>query len=334
MKKFISFLLLPCLLLCSCVSTEISASDTVSPEFFTELSEMCIDTGTSPAEPIDVAAANMSDDSLINANQIVALGDSIAYGYGLKAREREAFPFVLANSLTDGEKHYKCFNYAVNGHASEDMESDISAADRLDGDTDIVVISVGANNLLHVAKSELFKMISLDGRLILLLGGALSSDDAFSLLDIIAEAFRDTFTSNEFRLSAIAGIENLKADLPQFISMIKERSPDAEIYYQTIYNPYKGVVIPMPDGNSFDFGALCDEYIRMLNLIITENADTLGYRTVDVYNAFENSETRLVNVNLTGDGMFSLDPHPNKNGHMLIASVYKEAIKARSMQNN
>lgn len=317
MKRFILFLLLPCLLLCSCGRAEITASDA----FFPELSEMCIDTGTPPVEPIDVAVAS--------EHQMVALGDSIAYGYGLKAREREAFPFLLAES-----ENYDCFNYAVNGHASEDMISDISAAEKLGADTDIVVISVGANNLLHVAKNELLKMISLDGRLILLLGGALSSDEAFSLLDIIAEAFRDTFTSGEFRLSAIIGIERLKADLPQFISLIKERAPNAELYYQTIYNPYKGVVIPMPDGSSFDFGALCDEYIGMLNQIITENADALGYHVVDVYNAFENSDERLVNVNLTGDGMFSLDPHPNKNGHMLIASVYKEAINANSTQNN
>lgn len=325
MKKIISFLLLPCLLLCSCGRAEITEYDASAVPMIAELSEICGDGGTSQA---DIAATDMSGDSLTDANIIVALGDSIAYGYGLKSRTKDAFPFVLANSLTDSEKPYKCLNYAVNGHASEDMEGDILSADKLDGSTDIVVISVGANNLLHVAKSALLKMVSLDGRLLLLLGGALSSDEAFSLLDIIAEAFRDTFTSDEFRLSAAIGIDRLEADLPRFIAMIKEQAPQAVIYYQTIYNPYKGVTIPLPDGGSFDFGALCDEYIRLLNAIITENADKLGYRTVDVYTAFESSKERLVNANLSGDGWLSIDPHPNKNGHTLIASVYKDAIKA------
>jgi len=327
MKKIISFLLLPCLLLCSCGRAEIPEYDTSAVPIIAELSEIGEDSGTSRADTA-VIAAEMSDSSFIDTDIIVALGDSIAYGYGLKARTRDAFPFVLAKSLTDGEKLYNCLNYAVNGHASEDMEGDILGADMLDDATDIVVISVGANNLLHVAKSALLQMVSLDGRLLLLLGGALSSDEAFSLLGIIAEAFRDTFTSDEFRIAATAGIENLEADLPRFISMIQERAPQAVIYYQTIYNPYKGVTIPLPDGGSFDFGALCDEYIRLLNVIITENADKLGYRTVDVYTAFENSKERLVNANLSGSGLPNIDPHPNKNGHMLIASVYEEAIRA------
>jgi len=71
---------------------------------------------------------------------------------------------------------------------------------------------------------------------------------------------------------------------------------------------------------------MCDEYIAKLNDEIIEAASKLHYTLVDVYSAFESGDVRLVNCNISGDGIPSIDPHPNADGHALIAALYGTAL--------
>ena len=142
----------------------------------------------------------------------------------------------------------------------------------------------------------------------------------------MSDALKEAFTSDAFKAAALTGIAQLRADIPSFISQIRAKAPNAKLYYQTVYNPYKGVTLMLSDGSVFDFGKMCDEYITKLNDEIIEVASKLHYTLVDVYSAFESGDVRLVNCNISGDGIPSIDPHPNADGHALIASLYGTAL--------
>ena len=206
------------------------------------------------------------------------------------------------------------------------MQSDISAADGLDESTDIVIISIGANNLLGTAIATFSAVASSDPRFSPLLDGSASPDQLIAILSQMGDALKEAFTSDTFKVSALTGIAQLRADIPSFISQIRAKAPNAKLYYQTVYNPYKGVTLMLSDGSVFDFGKMCDEYIAKLNDEIIEAASKLHYTLVDVYSAFESGDVRLVNCNISGDGIPSIDPHPNADGHALIAALYGTAL--------
>ena len=62
-----------------------------------------------------------------------------------------------------------------------------------------------------------------------------------------------------------------------------------------------------------------------MNEIIKEIAEETGCILADVYTAFEESKTRVVNVIVDENGYVSnsYDPHPNAAGHRLIADVIR-----------
>lgn len=78
----------------------------------------------------------------------VALGDSIARGYGLDDPETQAYPALLRDRMQSySEVEYA--NYAVDGQTSAGLLELLSSggAPMLDG-ADVVTVCIGANNLL------------------------------------------------------------------------------------------------------------------------------------------------------------------------------------------
>lgn len=302
-------LLSVCSLLASCgqaadpdESFDATSSDAEYSEFFEERS----------AAQAATEQSSIYNDDITDTNEIVVLGDSIAYGYGLEDREAEAFPFIVSRALSSGNAVFSCRNYAVNGHASGDMLADIETAEELDESTDIVFISVGGNNLLGIAADIVYELAA----------SYREASDTSTSSGIISEpALLD---------SAAEGIEKLRHDIPLFIAAIKAKAPNAKIYYQTVYNPYKKLKLPLGNGTEFDFGSLCDGMIRSLNEVICGFSEELGYEIIDVYGsfekAFEDGSPSPVNVSLNIKD-FSVDPHPSKYGHELIAELYIKTIK-------
>ena len=76
---------------------------------------------------------------------ILALGDSIALGYGLEDKEQEAYGAVLAKKAGA-----KFTNEGINGLRSEDLIGRLEAGeyDEQIKDADIILLSIGSNDVL------------------------------------------------------------------------------------------------------------------------------------------------------------------------------------------
>lgn len=292
--------------------TDTHDTDGTTPPESSDTDRTPDDDVTSPSDTGDHETADPSDDVMSDPEvatlNYVALGDSICYGYGLASPETERYSAII-DSYIDQLRYYECesVNYGVNGQTS----SELLAAIKADlcpalSDADVVSISIGANNVLSPATSMLMQYA-----LNLLIEDADQRDAAN------AAAYA------EFESSAAAGIKQFAADLPKIIAAINERAPEAQIIFQTIYNPYNNVSISVDFADvKLDLNEAADSLVSQLNDIIKANARSLEYDVADIYTAFE-TETGVVNAD-SGSGaslLTGLDPHPTAKGHRIIADT-------------
>lgn len=259
----------------------------------------------------------------------VALGDSIARGYGLDDPETQAYPALLRDRM---QKTYdvEYANYAVDGLTSSELLGLLTdgGTPLLDG-ADVVTICIGANNLLGPTiglLSEQLVELALDMPSLLrkyyeaiTTGDTSALEEVRSDLNLLVGALSDALEEEEFRNELQAGIRKMDEQLPAILAAVRRQAPDADIYVTTIYNPYKGYAITLGGLHAdLPLDAVADNAVRSLNAIITSKADELGYTVVDSYTAFENSDADLVNAGTN----FSVDPHPNRAGHELLAATH------------
>jgi len=226
---------------------------------------------------------------------IIVLGDSIATGYGLANYVTAPSPYSPESyvSILADRTGYTITNYAVDGMTSEKlkMEVDILAKQPDFALVDVVIISVGGNDLLRV--------------LVELLGDSwnIPSNDLLTTIDITS--ITNTYLTN----------------LLSIVATIKEANPNVRIIVQTIANPYAGISTIMPMFQSIE--ELAEEALVSLNSVITANANDNTYVVADIYTEFKQSSMSLNNA--TNPATF-LDPHPNKKGHVLIADIVGQFI--------
>jgi hypothetical protein len=107
------------------------------------------------------------------------------------------------------------------------------------------------------------------------------------------------------------GEEQFKKDWDEIIKIL-EKNKNAKIICMTIYNPFKGFGAFLKS-----FESMTETYIQKLNNYIKEKAgDT--YIVADVYAAFEKSENKVVNADVS---TMNMDVHPNAAGHKLIYKI-------------
>ena len=150
-------------------------------------------------------------------------------------------------------------------------------------------------------------------------GDTSALEEVRSDLNLLVGALSDALEEEEFRNELQAGIRKMDEQLPAILAAVRRQAPDADIYVTTIYNPYKGYAITLGGLHAdLPLDAVADNAVRSLNAVITSKADELGYTVVDSYTAFENSDADLVNAGTN----FSVDPHPNRAGHELLAATH------------
>lgn len=296
-------LILPLLLLgllTSCGKTEAAESTPVPEETAAETEEI-LDASAIGSDPV-----------------YVSLGDSIARGYGLADPAKEAYSAVLSDA-------YKyngglvALNFGVDGQDSTELVSYIANNPDLPeaiADADYVSVSIGANNFLGDAFTFLGTYHDFKANP----STTLTSED-------ITAAFQ------QFNADVSEGMDQLREDLPQIIDGIRSSSEDCEILFLTCYNPYGAVNVTLDWGGAMpvNFAALSDTCVTQMNDIIKEYSAEYGYTVADVYTAFDGKADRLVNASPVESGDTfdpnAIDPHPNKNGHKVIADVLLELIK-------
>lgn len=247
----------------------------------------------------------------------VSIGDSIAHGYGLSNIRDDAYSSVVADMFAADGIKCEAENYGVDGQKSDGLISYIGSNASLQSDltgADYVSISIGANNILGTALQ--FVNDYNDYKT--------NPKTAFTS-EIITEKFK------QFNADTDRGLEALRSDIPTLIETIRSYNEDCEIIFLACYNPYSAVRVTMDWGGlmTYDFSVLSDTCVTRMDDIIREMSEECGYSVADVYGAFSGREDKLVNASPVSDTeSFSggIDPHPNKNGHSVIAGVIYDMI--------
>lgn len=255
----------------------------------------------------------------------VALGDSIAAGYGLigYSDSQEIPPKDSYQSAIGRFLKTEPVNLAVTGADSTDCINILNSgkADEALSDAGIITISIGSNDLLkpfvEIAK-ETFGITGTDGSM-----DTSALEDYYadfkdaSLIDMLAIAndFADKLKDNKVLNEKAQGFAS---NFNEIIDILKEKAPQAEIYVTNIYNPYKDVMV---------LGSSVDAYIKQINNAFTDNQDS--YTLIDAYTLFAKENLVNTKFDISDLNNINLDPHPSKEGHLRIAKAILEELNAK-----
>lgn len=253
--------------------------------------------------------------------KLVAVGDSIARGYGLENPATQAYPAILSESLKavlDGvEIDY--MNLAVDGMKTDGCLELLQRSKMAVKDADLITVCIGANNVLRPFISSLGTV-----------GGFISGGETD---DYALETFIDKtnalLNSESFVKEMQKGIEQTARELPLILQTLKEYAPQAIITVTTVYSPYHGIVLSVPYlGKSVNMGEVSDKWVSLLNEVIKSAVDKESCVLVDSYSSFAESNG-LVNASFSLVPLkLSFDPHPNINGHMLLSNLHLKALSS------
>lgn len=294
-KRLFSVLLCLLLPLSACV---MQADDSTASPDGTESKNASV--GTDASVGADISADESTQTNLPvlgDSVTYVALGDSICRGYGLDDPEAQRYSTLLAE-----QTGCKVFNYGVDGLTGSGLLTLLQSGKVTAlADANIVTVSIGANNIMQAAYTFLPTLLS----------AALQHVpvDAESLLAPVD-----------------ASIAQFRAELPEIASTIHELAPNAVVIWQTVYNPFaafKHITLTL-NGQTYSIASFVDGYIQQLNDIIRNGAQAGGYTVCDVHTAFAQSSRNNVNAS---PFPLVMDPHPNADGHKLIAQTYLPFFK-------
>jgi lysophospholipase L1-like esterase len=231
-----------------------------------------------------------SGDTCSATIRYVALGDSIAYGYGLDSREKDSYVGQVCAYLEEQYDSVILKNFACNGQQSKELLDMLTNPENENYRTsratlqyaDIVTISIGSNDLLHLLRLDLTTDID------------------------------ELIQNSEPQLKEAC--ENFAGIFPQIIKEILSINPDAKIYANNVYNPAKGL------SDYARFYDIAEYYINYLNAAFYESDE---YELIDVKKAFDSQKKSMVNMAFSGR---QIDPHPSKAGHKLIGKMVIKAM--------
>ena len=241
-------------------------------------------------------------DSPVPQNMLV-LGDSIATGFGLEGykdgREKvDSYANMLLksyeNELPAGKETLT--NLAYDGQTSAELLDDTLGGkyDSYFETCDIVLISIGGNDLLHT----LFRYFSKNS------DSGLNMKDFFGDMDLADISKLTAGLTRELD----ENIEKFGDNISDLYSYISQRT-DARIIIQTVYNPFDNTNI------SKIFTAFANSKITALNEQIKSHAlsddGSENYTVADIYTAFSGQGKELTNIS-------KMDIHPNVYGHKII----------------
>ncbi len=233
---------------------------------------------------------------------VLILGDSISTGYGLD-EGTQSYGEIVADYI---DANYS--NLSVNGSTSADLLSllteDETVIDAVT-EAEIICISIGGNDML--------------GTLITALSQYMEESDTW--LDA-----KDKILADQTAVSALSA--KLSQDLTTAVSNIVLISQaidtlniDAEVIFQTVYNPFEIYTV---SGNALaDLHSFSNIYLGALN---TGIKSLYSVTIVDTYSNFEGYGWLFTNIN-------SQDIHPNKLGHMEIASQFISVLEDVSYES-
>lgn len=249
-----------------------------------------------------------------DAPSVLILGDSISSGDGLKAGECGYYDYVA--DCTGGT----LTNLAKSGATTHDVIAVLDDASNKDtiADADIICISAGGNDLMQPAKAY-FETLAKEGENLIDTAKRVAKEgDAVKMITTLTGKLRTP------RTQAIA-------NFPIIAEKIRALNPDAQIIFQTTYNPFE-----MPDDYLVASGYSEDtlkKYNTLMNYVNNNEVqlnDAMkaveGTKTADVSAAFKDTGWLY-------DRILEKDIHPTPLGHALIAATVLDQIGDTNIQS-
>ncbi len=283
--------------------------------------------------PIESKAVEVREGTSKYSNY-VALGDSIAYGYGLDNRNTDSYASLVKSNYNIDSSKYS--NNAIVGATCEDYYNLISGSEELKEkirNADLITISVGSNELLGLIINAMAEAAGIDTN-----GGQVTGQEVYEAIQTkltngeaseriaIIGAVVNFFTSPDTQTAINAKISSYETYWDKTVKLLKELNPNAVIVATEFYNPYYGISIP-----GLDIGNFTGTAISNMNTILHRRSNNgEDYKIAEIYQSFNTTDPRLTNVNidLQNFSKFNVDPHPNKQGHRLIATKIIEVADA------
>ncbi len=234
-----------------------------------------------------VAPAYASGLSTTSAEPLVALGDSVTFGFNMADTNENSIPSRLAFPGLIGQSDgFSVSNLGVPGWETDDLLHALQTPDfvRALYSASVVTLDVGINDLLHVATDAgLFRL-------------ALLSEPA-------------TLTSEEEQ-ALTDGASKIGQNLNSIVKEIRTRT-DAPIVFYNLYNPF-------PDTSGLH--APTEQFEQLINQSIENiSGSTPDVLYVDVHQAFDHHQLTYVRV---AQGDF----HPTVLGQQVLATLGESAL--------
>ena len=247
------------------------------------------------------------DEEVAVPPRMLYLGDSIATGFGLEgyAEDRSriaSYASILRDTYTaelPEDCGFEMENLAVDGLTSAELLNGLVNGE-YDGklDVDVIVVSIGGNDLLHVLTG-------------LLADAGITGSDGISagaLFKLIQAVTKLSDTCDE-KLALFD--ENMK-NIGEYL----HSRTDARVIVQTLYNPFEdfSLVPGLKD--------LATEKIAKLDELISKNSQGgTVYNVCDVVPFFAGKANELTNIG-------NYDIHPNAQGHQVISECLDKTVRA------
>ncbi|MDD6490344.1 MAG: SGNH/GDSL hydrolase family protein [Clostridia bacterium] len=277
-----------------------------------------------------------------NPKNMVIVGDSITTGFGLEnytsenpENAKDSFANIVADKcgLVYGENY---FNFAVNGAASYDIYWRVSEiSDEYLSSADTVILSVGGNDLLYTLGNVVGQAIDSQSELLDSYGINIDTSSYYAvintLVNIVAvdtdgtimKKIQDECTNENAENTYKAACENFKENLDSILDTIYSANPSVNIYLLTLYNPFDEMPVFK------DVYDISEKTVSMLNDIIRKSAEKNPENLfiIDAEKAFKGKSSELTNI-------MSMDIHPNKKGHSVIAKLIENEMGISQTENS
>ncbi len=279
-----------------------------------------------------------------DGSDIVVFGDSIAEGYDLSSKEYN-YGQIVADYIGGTVSNYS----KAGDETSDTLEKISSAADLKDAE--IVIISSGANDMIHYAVNDLLKFFAQnkllnDGYTTDNIPENPTFDQMLNMIDMNAVKEFITKTTNTTKIAmrlemleahlikgaADAGYENyahvieaqIVPNIEKMVSDIRAVNPNARIILQTVYNPiqleesYLNETIPSSYKQFFSL--LEPKFTNIINAYNEKISAIEGVEIADVYTDFASAgENTWYFTGLQDNDIKEFKIHPNQAGHLAIA---------------
>ena len=144
---------------------------------------------------------------------------------------------------------------------------------------DLIVLSIGVNNVLNTVIQKLCNELDLN---------------------------IEYLNGEDINLEMTKQIEKFEKDFPNIIDNIKNLSPNAEIYVNTVYNPIN------KKGSIYEY---FNERIKSINEVITKYYNKYNYKVIDCYNILNSDEKLNFQIE---NNQFKI--YSSKAGHAMMAT--------------